>query len=711
MKKIFVFFCFFIFVGFEASSVVIDEIVFVGNREVPSSVLQKQLKSAKGSTFSIENLAQDQNILNESKYIDSCKVTPKVDDGKLMLVFEIVESKDVVNQLKKSNIYSIPEMVTEGVEVVKEISIEGNLRVDEEEIKKEIPLAVGEVFSANKFKLGKINLEEKGVFSNVNGSFHRNGQDIYINYEVRENVIIGNEIIIRGSTVFDEEELKRLVKQKPNSVINNRDLRESLEAISDKYAKEDYVGVEVGVGDDEEGNLVLTIIEPIVDKISIKKRAIHPLFSRLQKLKTKDYVILREIELEYGKPIKQSSLMKSIYNLRRLGYFGDGIDFRLENIDENGQRKEAVFEFMEEKSGVSGSLTFGQGMSMLKTNSGKKGLNVSLSGGDNNFMGNGQKFSLSGEWVKGVSYQGKVGFHDPWVKGTKGLALGFDLYRKYSNSSDVKNETSYLDNNVFSGFKVEIGQKIKKDWKILFQNDLRVVESRTSRSEFFASYYENLKNKDKDLEKGLKETFLVDKFYENRVSGELVMDKSNNYLDPTNGVIINVKLEYNKRLKGNFVKIDGWENKPDILSSELGLRIYHEWFSKNVFAIKAFGAVGHCIAKGLGPFNEGFCSLGGEQSVRGFSEGEQKGMKAIFLNIENRTIVAETNEMKLEAAVFFDIGMATNYSFNEFLNFDKYLKSAGVSFRLKNFMMPFNITVAKPMGKSLSFSVGISTPF
>lgn len=688
------------------SNLLIHEVIFQGNKEIPDTYLFSKIKSLKGTPFSIEKLAKDQNSLEKLEYVESLKVYPKVEEEQLKIIFEIVEKEDVKDLLKKDQLCSMSEMKKMGLVMVKEIEVVGNRRVPEEEIKSHIPLVEGARFSINKLNLGKINLQQSGLFLEVSSSFYKDEENnIYVSYVLEENPMVGNEILIEGVKLFNNDELMPLISQKKNSILNKKEIEKSLRKIMAKYMEAGYIGVEPRYGIDENENLVISINELVIDKISFQKKLLHPSLKDSNELLTKHYVLEREIEVKVGEMLKKNDLIKSVNNLRRLDSFKD-VNYRVVPIWGEEGKRELIFDLKEKEQKT--LLRLGGGLD------GDYGFKLNLSGKNDNFRGKSQRLSVTFEMVFKESFEGKISFKDPWVKGTNGLMRGFEIYRKYSNYSKFElSENSYLDNNVFTGLLLEGGHTFKKDFKFLVKNNFRLVEFYEPNLEKFnklKNLYFEQSDQNKSNTKHMES--LLDRFLENRFSVEIIIDKTDNIFSPKNGFLSKINLTYVKRVTNLYDVIsEGKGNKPDILSLNWSNKLYYQWSNSNVIACKLFGGVSHLLSK-TDVSHEGFFKLGGRATVRGYSKDEQMGKKIVCFNFENRTALFDSEGLGLEMATFIDIGHAFDKnSIKELSNIDSYLKSYGITFRFKNYQMPLFWNIAKPYGKKLSTDWGVEFKF
>lgn len=672
MKRLILYFLFSLSL-ISQEKVIISDIIFRGNKEIPNNILKKDLKSLPRTHFSTEKLAHDYGVLRDNKYIKNVEISPEIKNGKFIIVFNITEKDNVYNLLREDKIYTLSDILNKKVPgIVKEVSIEGAFQVNDEIIAKELPLKKGNFFSIDEMNLGKNNLESTGFFKRVNVSYVKDGNDVYITYNLEENPIIGSKIIIEGSTVFSEKDLLSLLLTKKDQILNRKVLEKDVENLRQTYLQKDYFGVEIYPNFDSNNNLVLKIYEAKVGKISFKRQLLRAHLYSEPKLHTKDYVLMREVVLKEGTLLKSSDLRATIYKLRRLGYFSN-IHPEI-TIDENDPTKRNItFRLMEEKGGI----TFNGSLSGTI-----ESLMASLSFSNNNLLGRGQKINLSYQYEFSNGWKGNISFFDPWIYGTNGLSFGIDLYRFHASNSLINtfgtSSNRYLGNDIYTGSSIKLGYRLADNITLSLKNDFKSINYLDFSSE------------------------TLDTFLENTLSPILEYDIRDNYLDPSSGLLLSLSFDWSKRIKNPYVNYVNFEYKPDVISTELKALFYFNFlFERNIIASRINLGYAEFIGAS-GPFYENKFLLGGALTLRGYEPYSIRGMKYFLINIEDR-ITLYKGAPKIEMAIFFDIGHATKESLSEFFNFNDLKKSLGLSFRLKNFIIPLSVDFSFPLNEKENY--------
>jgi outer membrane protein insertion porin family len=131
--------------------------------------------------------------------------------------------------------------------------------------------------------------------------------------------------------------------------------------------------------------------------------------------RTADVVLRREMRQFEGTWYSQAAIDRSKVRLQRLGYF-ETVDVENEPVAGSDDQVDVVYTV---KETTSGSISAGVGYSQLS------GLNLSLQLSENNFLGTGNRVSMS---VSRSAYQKSYNFSfmNPYFS-QEGLALGYNL--------------------------------------------------------------------------------------------------------------------------------------------------------------------------------------------------------------------------------------------------------------------------------------------
>lgn len=346
------------------------------------------------------------------------------------------------------------------------------------------------------------------------------------------------KIEVVGNTIFSTDELKKLIKSKDNYVFNYNDLRSDKDTIDKKYIDSGYglAGVYDIKIEPENKKIIFYLGEAVVKDIQFRKIVKRENDERRDKddsdIKTKDFVLEREIVLEKGKPFETAKFEATARNLFRLGFFKN-ITQQFESVPDDPNSKIVIFILDEQKTAAyQGTLSYGSAI----------GLVGSVSIDDNNFRGKGQRLSLSTSFGKGDNSRTlELNFSEPWLKGTERLSYGWGLYR--TEYTDTSEEDSYY--VAKQGAKVNVGKGLTDTLRLRLGTKIEAVEE---------------KNKDKVLKDDYTTLSLIP---------AIIYDTRNNYYSATRGSYASLELELGKVL-----------DRQDYQTAELELRKYTKGFLK-----------------------------------------------------------------------------------------------------------------------------------
>ncbi len=653
---------------FAESKLNIVEVQILNNKEVPLEVIQSKMELKVGDTYTAEKMVKDFIKIKSEKYIKDLKMYPEIKENGIRLVVNLLEEEKVKDLLKEQGIIPISEL--EKIDkslTIKDIEIVGLQYLKEEDFKDMIPLVVGGYFSKTKALEARNNLLDSGYFYSVEPDATKYEDGVYLTYKVVENMFI-EKIEVVGNTIFSTDELKKLIKSKDNYVFNYNDLRSDKDTIDKKYIDSGYglAGVYDIKIEPENKKIIFYLGEAVVKDIQFRKIVKRENDERRDKddsdIKTKDFVLEREIVLEKGKPFETAKFEATARNLFRLGFFKN-ITQQFESVPDDPNSKIVIFILDEQKTAAyQGTLSYGSAI----------GLVGSVSIDDNNFRGKGQRLSLSTSFGKGDNSRTlELNFSEPWLKGTERLSYGWGLYR--TEYTDTSEEDSYY--VAKQGAKINVGKGLTDTLRLRLGTKIEAVEE---------------KNKDKVLKDDYTTLSLIP---------AIIYDTRNNYYSATRGSYASLELELGKVL-----------DRQDYQTAELELRKYTKgFFENNNFAYRAVFGVGSDNLTNTQKF-----SVGGGNTLRGYNHSEFTGNYEAYANIENRTKLNDN----FEVVGFVDLGRAwdkTNTTSNTANNLDigKDIKATyGAGLRIQTPIGPLRFDYGWPMsdknnkGGQFYFNIG-----
>lgn len=655
----------------------IKKIEVVNNREIPYEIILDVMVSKEGNKFVTENMIEDYKNIKGLEYVADVAVQPVVYDGGIKLIVNVLENRDAKSVLEKSGIIPLSERGKVDTSLlVNSVEFVGNQYVSKDELTKLVPVKVGGYFSKNKIIEGHKNLIESGYFRDVIPDVVKSGNGVKIIYSVMENPVL-NGVNIIGNTVYSTDELLKVIKTEPGKVFNINTIREDRDRILRKYQDDGYTLTEVA---DVviNGNLELEIYlsEGKVRDIQFKKMVTKQKGARRKPtddvLKTKDYVIERELEFSKDEIFNSKKYDESVKNLMRLGHFKN-VKYEARPIPGDPDGRTIVLLFDEERTAIlQGAISYGSEIGLLGT----------LSIKDTNWKGKGQELGVTFEKSDEDYSSFSINFYDPWIKDTDRISWGWSIYKNTYEDDD-----SALFNRIDTiGAKFNVGKGITKNVRLGIGTKLEYVEEEADKDKFEyknGNYY--WKEGNHSEVKGMD-----DKYFIWSIFPSITYDTRNHFWNPTAG-------EYAKlQLEGGYA--NGYDG--DVFGNvTLELRKYHRGFFKNnTFAYKVVGGIMTDSTKEGQRF-----WVGGGSTLRGYEGGFFKGTQKLVGTIENRT---QINDI-LGFVVFFDAGRAWKYAgraqdYHNDGNFpDEVATTAGVGLRLNTPIGPLRFDFGWPVGNKM----------
>ena len=632
MKKILIAFLFVISLTSFSTMVnlPIKSIEVVNNQQVPASLIKNTLKLKEGAKFSTEALLADFNALKETGYFEDVILQPISYDGGVRIVVDVVEKENVVDLLKEKGvaINTLREDTDKSI-VISSVKFTGNSRVTTAELLDITQLKAGEYFSRSRVEDAQRRLLATGKFSEVRPDAQVANGKMALSFEVAENPIV-KSIVITGNHTIPTSTIMSALTTKPGSVQNYNNLREDRDKILGLYQAEGYTLVNItDMSTDENGTLHISIVEGIVRKIEVKKMVTKQKGNRRTPnddvLKTKDYVIDREIEIQPGKIFNVKEYDATVDNLMRLGIFKN-VKYEARSIPGDPEGIDLILLIDEDRTAeLQGGVAYGS----------ETGLMGTLSLKDSNWRGKNQQFGFTFE-KSNKDYTGfALDFYDPWIKDTDRVSWGWGAYKTSYGDED---STLFHDIDTI-GFKVNIGKGLGKNFRLSIGTKAEYIKEKHESGKFTKApngkwYYQ-------DRGSWHQIEGVDDKYWLWSIYPYISYDTRNNYLNPTSGLYAKWQIE------GGHA---GGYKSGNFGNTTLELRTYHKGlFKNNTFAYKVVGGVATNNTKESQKF-----WVGGGNSLRGYDGGFFKGSQKLVATIENRT---QLNDI-IGIVVFADAGRA-----------------------------------------------------
>jgi len=496
-------------------------------------------------------------------------------------------------------VFSFSLQAEEIEEVINAISIQGNDHISNGEITSVIETKIGDSLNRDLLKKDLKTIYDLGYFQDVKISFKNYQGGLELIFEVIENPVL-KEIEITGNEIITDSTIIEWLDIKTGKLLNVVKLNESLKRVQENYQDQGYILAKFDdVNISPDGILKLSLNPGYINKIVLSGNE-----------KSKDFVILREMEIKEGQVVNINDIKSTYRNIYRLNYFED-VQPELKKVEGEDNKVDLLINLVEKKTG---NMSFGAVYST------KDGLYGYINVKEKNLLGNGQ--SLGFEWQFGDLANYSLNFYEPWLMNMP-TSLGVGLYDRSSNNEDlIKGE--YTEKR--KGASISFGHEIAEEW----DGSIRLKIENTA-TEWENDSYEDENNIMQDLEDESGRT--------RSLTLKAHRDTTNHPFNPTSGGIDIASLEYAGQTLGgdyNFTKYN-----LDIRRFYPGFENGHAWALR--------------IKTGIGdreiPFSEQY-RLGGSESLRGYEANSFSGDDMLLLNLEYRFPIADN----FTGVIFGDAG-------------------------------------------------------
>jgi len=321
------------------------------------------------------------------------------------------------------------------------VEIAGAIKVKPETILAATRLKPGDVWTPDKVRQDLRLIYELGTITDVTADFTVIPEGVKVVYTVKENPVLQG-IVLQGNKVIGKEKLLSFMTVKTGAVLNSKIVAANLQAIEEYYKGQGYILAKAGdVNFSPAGILTVKIQEGIVEGIVVKGN-----------IKTKAYVVTREMRTKVGQPFNSKDARRSMQKLYNLGFFED---VNLKMVP--GRQPGAVIlevTIVEQKTGT---FSIGGGYSN------SDGLVGIISVGDKNFRGTGDnmtvRWEVGGKSMTAGNYS--VSYTKPWLD-SKQTSLTINLYNLNSQYTDydTNGNTMSTYNRQYGGVDITLGRPV-----------------------------------------------------------------------------------------------------------------------------------------------------------------------------------------------------------------------------------------------------------
>lgn len=507
---------------------------------------------------------------------------------------------------------------------------------------------------------------DMGWFYDLRPEFKEVPEGVQVIYHVLENPTY-SKLNLVGNTVIDKQKINALFNLEEGTVVNLKDINRRVLKLEEEYRQAGYILARVtDVHMDQDGTLNLTVNEGTVEDFKVKGN-----------VKTKDYVITREMRLKKGQPFNAKDARRSMQRIYNLGYFED-VNVKL-NPGKEPNSVEVEISVVEMNTG-----TFGIGAGYSSAD----GFVGMISIGDKNFRGIGDRINIRWEFGGEDNKNYDFSYTRPWLDDKETMAT-IQLY-------DITNE--YADYNIDGD---EIARYDKK------RRGQELTLSRRAEDEFISNYI-TLKNRD-DIYEGEADGYEddVDQYYEEQfypgkdnrgpsrywedyypkdykerrkenfgvtrsITLGRVLDSRDNIYDPHEGKRISYSIEHAGFMGGDF----------DFTKFTADYRYYYRAGGESVWALN----LGAGYADGDMPLSQRF-SMGGSDTLRGYEDDQFRGNSMVKATLEYRFPIVK----KVQGVLFTDNGYAWDKRHEDDFDFGLIKNSFGVGLRINSPLGPVKL--------------------
>ena len=545
-----------------------------------------------------------------------------------------------------------------GKTITKQI-IEGNVTVPEAEIAAALKTKPGMQFTEAGLSEDLSAIYDLGWFYDLRPEFKTVPEGVQVIYHVMENPVY-QKTEVEGNTVLNKQRVASFFDLEQGKIANLKNINKCVQKLEEEYRSNGYILARVtDVHMEKDGTLKVAVNEGVVEGFKVKGN-----------VKTKDYVVTREMKLKKGEPFNAKAARRSMQRVYNLGYFED-VNIKL-NPGREPNGVEVEISVVEMNTG-----TFGIGAGYSNAD----GFVGMVSIGDKNFRGIGDKINLRWEFGGEDNKNYDFSYTRPWLD-DKETSATINLY-------DITNE--YADYNI-DGDEIARYDKKRRGQEITF--------SRRTHNEFISNYI-TIKNRD-DIYKGEADGYEGDEnqYYEDKfnqsskyeawmpqtpeerrkenfgvtrsITFGRVYDSRDNVYDPHEGKRIGYSVEWAGGMGGDF----------DFTKWTADWRYYFRAGGESVWALN----LGAGYASGDMPLSQRF-TMGGSDTLRGYEDDQFRGNSMLKATLEYRFPIVK----KVQGVLFTDNGYAWDKRHEDEFDMGLLKNSYGVGLRINSPLGPVKL--------------------
>ena len=298
-------------------------------------------------------------------------------------------------------------------QLITKISVTGNKVTKAEDIEAVITTKPGMELTQEGLAKDLHAIYGLGWYYDLQPEFIKVPEGVQLVYHVLENPVY-KQLEVEGNTKISDSEIEKILDLPKDEIINIKDVNIKVQRLEAEYNKQGYILARVAdIRMLPDGTLLLLVNEGIVEDFKVKGN-----------VKTKDYVITREMKLKKGEPFNAKDARRSMQRIYNLGYFED-VNIKL-NPGQEPNGVEIEITVVEMNTG-----TFGIGAGYSNAD----GFIGMVSVGDRNFRGTGDSVNVRWEFGGEDEKNYEFTYVKPWIddKETKATLMLYDVTNEYAD--------------------------------------------------------------------------------------------------------------------------------------------------------------------------------------------------------------------------------------------------------------------------------------
>ena len=546
-----------------------------------------------------------------------------------------------------------------GKTITKQI-IEGNVTVPEAEIAAALKTKPGMQFTEAGLSEDLSAIYDLGWFYDLHPEFKLVPEGVQVIYHVMENPVY-QKTDVEGNTVLNKQRVASFFDLEQGKIANLKDINKCVQKLEEEYRSNGYILARVtDVHMEKDGTLKVAVNEGIVEGFKVKGN-----------VKTKDYVVTREMKLKKGEPFNAKAARRSMQRVYNLGYFED-VNIKL-NPGREPNGVEVEISVVEMNTG-----TFGIGAGYSNAD----GFVGMVSIGDKNFRGIGDKINLRWEFGGEDNKNYDFSYTRPWLdsKETSATINLYDITNEYADYNSDGDEIARYDKKR-RGQEITFSRRTHNEFisnYITIKNRDDIYKGEADGYENDPNqYYEPGFNKSDKFEKDWMPENYMDRRKENfgvtrSITFGRVYDSRDNVYDPHEGKRIGYSVEWAGGMGGDF----------DFTKWTADWRYYYRAGGESVWALN----LGAGYASGDMPLSQRF-TMGGSDTLRGYEDDQFRGNSMLKATLEYRFPIVK----KVQGVLFTDNGYAWDKRHEDEFDMGLLKNSYGVGLRINSPLGPVKL--------------------